>query len=160
MRREDELAKHATDPRAGGFSASLLNQGREFANRREHLERERAVLQAQIGMKEVGLVDSEKVAAQLRAFHGLMNELSADEQKDFVRLMLKEVRVNRFDPEKQKGELGDTQIPVKIRTNWYSLNVTLFSNELFSRALRDGVKEFVSKRKWLPGLGSNQRPSD
>ena len=80
--------------------------------------------------------------------------------REEMRLMLKEVRVNRFDPEKQKGALGDAQIPVQIRTNWYSLNITLFSNELFSRALRDGIKQFVSKREWLPGLGSNQRPSD
>ena len=44
-----------------------------------------------------------------------------------------------------------TEIPLKIRTEWFALNVIYFSNDLFSRALRDGVKQFVSKRDWLPG---------
>ena len=58
-----------------------------------------------------------------------------------VRSLLKEIRVNRFDPAKDQGELGEGEIPLKIRTQWFVLNITFFSNDLFTRALRDGVKE-------------------
>jgi hypothetical protein len=45
-----------------------------------------------------------------------MNALEGDEQKELVRLMVKEVVVNRFDPEKEKLPAGKTVFPIKIRT--------------------------------------------
>lgn len=92
-------------------------------------------------MKEVGLIDVQSVAQQLLAFHSLMGEMTPDEQKELVRLLLKEIRVNRFDPEKQRAELGESEIPLKIRTQWFVINITFFANDLFSRALREGVNQ-------------------
>ncbi len=139
--REDRLAKLAADAEAGEFGAKLLGEGREIAETRKGIEQERAGLQAQVSMKEVGLIDAESVAQQLLAFHSVMGALPAEEQKEMVRFLLKEIRVNRFDPAKDQGDLGEGEIPLKIRTQRFVLNITFFSNDLFTRALRDGVKE-------------------
>jgi len=57
-------------------------------------------------MKEIGLTNSNAAAQQLRDFGALMNVLDPEDQKDLVRLIVREVRVNRFDPAREKSELG------------------------------------------------------
>ena len=68
--------------------------------------------------------------------------------------------VNRFDLAKERLPSGEGVLPIKIRTMWYVVNITFFANDLFSNILKKDVAKFVSSRKWLPGLGLNQRPSD
>jgi len=155
--RENRLAKLAADAEAGEFGAKLLGEGREIAETRRQIEQERAALQAQVSMKEVGLIDAESVAQQLLAFHALMGEMSPEEQKDLVRFLLREIRVNRSTPEKIASELGEAEIPLKIRTQWFVLNVTLFSNDLFTRALSDGVKGVRNLQKMAARLGIERR---
>lgn len=139
--REDRLAKLAANSEAGDFGAKLLSEGREISESRKLVEQTRANLQVQVSMKEVGLIDAQSIAQQLLAFHSLMGEMSSDDQKELVRLLLKEIRVNRFAPEKQGAELGEGQIPLKIRTQWFLINITFFANDFFSRALREGVNQ-------------------
>jgi site-specific DNA recombinase len=158
--QEDRLAQLAQNPESGDFGAKLMREGRQTAERRNGLAQEREKLRVQVNMKEIGLINSNAVAQQLSNFGALMDVLDPEDQKDLVRLIVREVRVNRFDPAKEKTELGKGMLPVKIRTQWYMLNITFFANDLFSNILQGGVNQFVSKQEWLPGKGSNLRPSD
>jgi hypothetical protein len=60
---------------------------------------------------------------------------------------------NRLSPSEQEAELGEDVIPLKIRTQWFALNVTLSSNSLFTSALRDGVKEVRNLQKMAARAG-------
>jgi hypothetical protein len=154
------LVALAGSDKAGRFGEKLLDEANGLTEQQGHLDAEIARLGVQIGAKEIGVIDTEAVAQQLRDFGTVMNALEGDEQKELIRLMVKEVVVNRFDPEKEKLPAGKAVFPIKIRTQWFSVNITFFATELFSSILQTGVNQFVSKQEWLPRLGSNQRPSD
>ena len=81
----------------------------------------------------------------------MIAHLEPEEKKEMVRLLIREVRVNHYDPEKDKFPVGETVFKTKIRTQLYSVNISFYANDLFSKVIRTGVNQFVSQPKWLPG---------
>lgn len=80
-----------------------------------------------------------------------MGHLNPEEKKELVRLLIREVRVNHYDPATDKFSAGETVFETKIRTQLYSVNISFYANELFSKVMRTGINQFASQPKWLPG---------
>ena len=62
----------------------------------------------------------------------IIRKLSDEEQKELIRLLVKEITVNHFDPEKDRDPAGVGAFKAKIRTRWYAVNISLYANDLFS----------------------------
>lgn len=57
-----------------------------------------------------------------------VKELSFEEECELVRLIVRGVRVNRLDPEKEPIPGGLSPAERKIRTHWYSIVLAIFAN--------------------------------
>ena len=64
--------------------------------------------------------------------------LAPDEQKEMIRLLVKEIIVYHFDPEKDSIACQPGVFKARIRTKWYRVNITLYAMDLLSRVSEDG----------------------
>ena len=55
--------------------------------------------------------------------------MSSDEQKELVQLIVKQITVNHFDPERDKIPAKEGVFKTNIRTSWYLVNVDLFATD-------------------------------
>ena len=57
------------------------------------------------------VTDARIIADTLKQFEQVIRKLSDEEQKELIRLLVKQITVNHFDPEKDKNpsERGGTQ---------------------------------------------------
>lgn len=136
---------------AGEFGRVMMLEAKSLAEEKQTLEHDRNQVRMEMGFREQKSVDAESVAQQLADFHTVMGHLTPEEKKELVRLLIREVRVNHYDPETDKFPVGETVLKTKIRTQLYSVNISFYANDLFSRVIRTGVNQFVSPLKWLPG---------
>ena len=49
----------------------------------------------------------------------VIDVLSLDDQKELMQLLIREIVVSPFDPEKEKPAMEKGAFPAKIRTKWY-----------------------------------------
>ena len=73
----------------------------------------------------------------------IIRKLSDEEQKELIRLLVKEITVNHFDPEKDRDPAGVGAFKAKIRTRWYAVNISLYANDLFSGISENSVKCYI-----------------
>lgn len=57
---------------------------------------------------------------------------SAEEQKEFLRLLVREMRVNHLGPETDTLPDGRSAFVAKMRTSYFLVNTSLFANSLMS----------------------------
>ena len=82
----------------------------------------------------------------------IIRKLSDEEQKELIRLLVKEITVNHFDPEKDRDPAGVGAFKAKIRTRWYAVNISLYANDLFSGISENSVKSSHLKSIGSPGV--------
>ncbi len=128
----DSLARYlmlARQPEAGHFGEETLAAAEDLSKQKHELERELEKVEIEIAFRERVVADEHRIAGALRQFDDAVKELSFEEQCELVRLIVRGIRVNRLDPEKEPipGGLGPAER--KIRTHWYSVNLDVFSND-------------------------------
>lgn len=67
-----------------------------------------------------------------------MDSLPPEEQKELLRLIIREITVKHFDPEKDKAPVQEGVFRSKIRTKWYLVNMSLYASGLASRIAHEG----------------------
>src|SRR5690606_14052510 len=65
-------------------------------------------------------------------FEGRVSGLPFEDQRNLLQLMMRQIRVNRLDPAKDRIPAGPHSWDTKIRTQWYSVNLDFFATDLFS----------------------------
>ncbi len=127
----DSLARYlmlAREPEAGHFGEETLAAAEDLSKQKHDLERELEKVEIEISFRERVVADEHRIAAALRQFDDAVKELSFEEQCELVRLIVRGVRVNRLDPEKEPIPGGLSPAERKIRTHWYSVNLDVFAN--------------------------------
>lgn len=145
---------------ANALSREVMAEAQEAAEEKEQLKTKRERLKVEIGFHGQAAIDAEAVAQQLRDFGEVIGHLEPEEKKELVRLLIREVRVNHLGAGEDEKEPSGQDSVTQIRTKRFVLNISFYANALFSKIKRTGVNQFAFELKWLPGLGSNQRPSD
>ncbi len=125
-----QLAKKQGADRIGD---AFMEEAEELARRKEKLEIEREIVQMDIKRKENLVVQEEQVTASLSEFQKLFGALRFEEQEELVRLLIREIRVSRFNPETEKEETDPGVFRVKMRTSWYRVSFQFFLKPLFHR---------------------------
>jgi hypothetical protein len=127
----------------------FIQEGERLATEKRQVELEREKLKIDIRYKEKVVTDARIIAGTLKQFEHVIRKLSDEEQKELIRLLVKEITVNHFDPEKDEDPSGVGVFKAKIRTRWYLVNISLYGNDLFT-----GVPEGGVKSSYLDLIGS------
>ncbi len=86
-------------------------------------------MEIELAFREPVVADEHRIAGALRQFDDAVKELSFEEQCELVRLIVRGIRVNHLDPEKEPIPGGLSPAERKIRTHWYSVNLDVFAND-------------------------------
>jgi hypothetical protein len=63
----------------------------------------------------------------LLEFENTVSALPFEEQRELVQLLVREIRVNRFEPEKGQLPTGVNLPSRQMRTQWYSVNIDFYA---------------------------------
>ena len=86
--------------------------------------------------------------------------LPAAQKRELLQALVSRVVVKPWDGQNTGIGGGEITIAPQIGTRRYLVKISLSESSLLSGTLTDSVDESTLRGKWLPGLGSNQRPSD
>lgn len=116
-------AKHLSD--------EFLAEADKLSEQKRNLELDRERLKVDINYRESVVADEKVIAEALLRFEEVVQKLNPEEQKELVRLLIQEIRVKQFDPEKESAPSGKGIFTTQIRTKWYLVNISLFASGLF-----------------------------
>ncbi len=131
----DALARYlmlARQPGAGHFGEETLVAAEDLSKQKHELERELEKVEIDIAYRGKAVADENLIAAALRECDEAIKTLSFEEQCELVRLILRGIKINRIDPEKDPIPGGLSPSQRKIRTHWYSVNLDVYTSDLLS----------------------------
>jgi site-specific DNA recombinase len=114
---------------AGHISEAFIAEAERLATRKHELDIERQKLRIDLQYRERVVTDEKVIADSLLRFESVMKAMSPDEQKEFVQLLVKQIVVNHFDPERDQIPAKEGVFKTNIRTSWYLVNVDLFATD-------------------------------
>lgn len=90
----------------------------------------------------------------------VIEALPPAQRRELLQALISRIVVKPWDGQKAGIEGGVMTIVPQVGTRRYMVNLTLSESSLLSETKIAKVDESTLAIKWLPGLGSNQRPSD
>ena len=116
-----------------------------FYTKRASLQNDIEKLTIDIERCNQDVLDAEMIKKTLIAFDKVINALSIEDQKDLFNLLIKEITVWGFDPDKEKApnELG--AFTTKVRTKWLRIKLSLYQFpqlETYYRSLAERKGKF------------------
>jgi hypothetical protein len=106
------------------------------AAEKRDIELQKTKVNIDINYRESVVADKQVIADGLLRFETVMKGLPAEDQKELVRLLVREISIKHFDPEKDQEPKEKGVFNTKIRTKWYLVNISLFASVL----IQDGYK--------------------
>lgn len=110
-RKYDELTRAVANymdvARKGGakrFSENIVHEAEKVAEEKRHIELERDKVKIDIEYQEKVVTDAKIIADSLLKFEKVFKALPPADQKEVIKLLIKEIRVFEFDPEKDSPE--------------------------------------------------------
>ena len=143
-RQVKALVEMAKKPEMKNLSADFMAGADALGARKSDLQLERQKLRMEIDYRRNLVTDGKIICAKLTDFTALFDELTFEEQAELLNLILKDVAVSRFDPEKDKHSYDPEVFVTQMRTSWYQLKIRFFSNSFSVNDLRRNI-EAVSK---------------
>lgn len=122
-----QLAKKKGADRLGD---AFIEEAEALAQEKEKLEIEREIVQMDIQRKEQLTIQEEKVSDALVEFQSVFGTLRFEEQEELVRLLIRDIRVSRFNPEDDDGGIDPNVFKVRMRTSWYRVSFQFYLNPL------------------------------
>lgn len=116
-----------------------LAAAEDLAKQKHDLEREIEKVKIDIAYRERAVTDEHLVAKNLLDFEKTIASVSFDEQCELLRLMLRQVRVNRIDPNKEPIPGNPHTWSTQIRTQWFAVNFDLYAIDLFSMSCENAT---------------------
>jgi hypothetical protein len=84
-----------------------------------------------INYRENVVADKQVIAEALLRFEEVVKNLPPDEQKELVKVIIREISVKHFDPSVDQVPQEAGCFSTKIRTKWILVNISLFASGLF-----------------------------
>ena len=137
-----DLAKR---PEMKDLSGDFMEEANSLGKRKSELQVERQKLQMEIDYRRNLVTDEKIICEKLTDFIGLFEELEFEEQSELLGLILKEIEVSRFDPEKDDHPCDKEAFVTQMRTSWYRVDLKLFSNSL-------SIREMLGKSRRVSGV--------
>lgn len=134
------LIDMAKRPEMKDLSSDFMEEANALGKRKSDLQVERQKLQMEIDYRRNLVTDEAIICEKLADFTSLFGELTFEEQSELISLILKEIRVSRFDPKKDKHPCNDEVFVTQMRTSWYRVDLRLFSNSL-------SIKDMLGKNE-------------
>ncbi|MBF0523259.1 MAG: hypothetical protein HQL24_09425, partial [Candidatus Omnitrophica bacterium] len=140
----------------------ITEEYKKLLNQKSSLQNDLEKLTINIERCNQDVLDAEMIKKTLSAFDKVTNSLSLEDQKDLFNLLIKEITVWGFDPDKEKApnELG--AFTAKVRTKWLKIKLSLYQFpqlETYYKSLSEKKASSDSTTKWLPREDSNLGPS-
>ncbi len=123
---------------ARSIADEFIEEAERLAEEKRQIGLQREKLRIDIEYKEKTVTDAKTIADSLLRFDKAIMHLAPDEQKEMIRLLVKEIIVYHFDPEKDSIACQPGVFKARIRTKWYRVNITLYAMDLLSRVSEDG----------------------
>ena len=108
------------------------------------------------------ILDAGTITKTLKNFDKAITALSLEDQKDLFSLLLRQVTVWSYDPQKEKAP-GKTPgaFTAKIRTKWYKIRLDLYQFpeiDTYYKSISQKKAGSDFTPKWLPREDSNLGP--
>lgn len=149
----DEVARligMAKRPELKDLSSDFIEEANAAGRRKAELQDERQKIKMEIDYRRNLVTDEEIICQKLTDFAGLFDELTFEEQAELIGLLVKEIRVSRFDPEKDELPCDREAFVTQMRTAWYRVDLRMFSSKL-------SINEMLGKLQALPEVRSNEK---
>ena len=128
------------------FGAEVLVAGEDLAKQKHEMEREIEKVKIDVGYRERVVTNEKVIAEALLHFEKTVKALPIDEQCELLRLILRQIRINRIDPKKDPISSNPHTWSTQIRTQWYAVNLSLYANDLISGRCETAIGGSHSKQ--------------
>lgn len=141
MESEDMLGKEIADE-----YKTLLKEKEELTTQQEKI-------QIDIERCKQDNIDAEVIKEALLSFDKIISALPLEDQKELFQLLIKEIMVWSFDPEKEKAPQERGAFITKIRTKWFKIRLDLYQIpqlESYYKSLSEQMTSSDFTGNWLP----------
>lgn len=128
VKRKD--AKNITD--------DFMAEAERLSAEKRDVELERTKLNIEVNYRERVVADKQVIADALLRFEKVMQSLPADDQKELIHLVVREISVKHFDPEMDQAPREEGMFSTQIRTKWYLVNISFFASDLIPECYKNG----------------------
>ena len=139
------LVELAKNPELAGLSQDFIAEANGAGRRKSELQDEREKLKMEIDYRRNLVTDETIICQKLVDFSSLFEELTFEEQAELISLLVQDIQVSRFDPEKDELPCDKEAFSTQIRTSWYRIDIRMFSNRL-------SIKEMLDRSRELSGV--------
>ena len=130
----------------GRIGGEFLKEAETLAERKEKLEIEREIVQMDIQRKQHLIIEEGQVASALVEFTKVFGVLMFEERKELIALLIREIRVSRFDPDTDPSPADPNVFATKIRTSWYRVSFQFYVTPSFpTPSQNDGTGSHLGK---------------
>ena len=143
----DEVSKEvaslidmAKRPEMKNLSGEFMAEADSLGKRKSELQVERQKLQMEIDYRRALVVDENLICKNLTEFTSLFDQLTFEERSELMNLLFREIRVSRFDPEKDAQPCDPEVFVTKMRTAWYKVDFRMFSKSFNMKDLMGNGK--------------------
>jgi hypothetical protein len=150
---------------AKSIADEFMEEAENLSREKRRIDLDRTRVQLEINHRENVVADKHVIADALVRFENVLGKLPEEEQKELVRLLIREITVKHFDPNKDQEPTGKGSFSVKIRTKWYLVNMSLFASGLFPETWESGkissdLKKIGSRGRARNSQAINGRKSE
>ena len=129
----------------GSLSQEFLDEGERLSKEKQSLEMQKVTLTADIGYREKAVADKEIMAKTLVRFSEVVTVLPPEEQKELIRLIVREIVVRPYDPNSDVKAAEKGIFRTRIRTKWILVNVSIYASDLLPNTYN--IEEFSADLK-------------
>jgi DNA invertase Pin-like site-specific DNA recombinase len=144
---------------AKSISDEFMQEAEKLSKEKRQIELDRTRLNLDINHRENVVADAQIIADALLQFQKVIRKLNDDEQKELVRLIVREISVKHFDPTIDAEPGGKGVFSAQIRTKWYLVNMSLFASGLFPETWEIGKISSDLKKIGSRGRARTYNPS-
>lgn len=115
---------------ANSITDDFMAEADRLSVEKRSIELEKGKVQIEINYRENVVADKQRIADALLRFETVVKNLPADDQKDLVQLIVREISVKHFDPSTDAAPKQPGVFKTPIRTKWFLVNMSLFASDL------------------------------
>ena len=123
---------------AQNITDSFMAEAERLSSEQREIELEKTKLNIEINYRESVVADKQVIADALLRFEAVMKNLPGEDQKELVRLVVREISVKHVEPGADQAHQENGVFKTKIRTKWYLVNMSLYASGLFARVSQEG----------------------
>ena len=136
----------------------ITEEYKKLLQEKTALETQKETLTLDIERCRQDMLDADMIIKTLQNFDKVASALSLDDQKDLFTLLIKQITVWSFDPEKEKAPAKNARAFIsKIRTKWYRVKLDLYQFPEIDSVYKSISKNQPSsdiRKNWLPKTDS------